>query len=293
MFCEKNETFRRIMFVCCPFILLGIIGNVLVLIITKKDKEMRSPTNLLLTNISVSDLLYLLVQIPSTVTYSLNTSIHQTHGILMLLQDACYINSMVTITLLARERYMALSYALDSQRHLKKRGVKIAIGSIWFFSSIAGCSNLAHTKLTKNANRIVIISWLIVFCVVPSTLTVYYYAKIVLGICVSKTICGQSESTAEEKESKKRTVKMLLLITLFAVIVKLPFQIIYMAYLTGKIMFCTIEISWTCTCLASSLTPLVYFTMCSNYKNGLKLLCRSCSCRGRNVIGAELRTTST
>ena len=289
--CARNEEFHATMLACCPILLLGIIGNALVFIITKKNKEMRNPTNILLTNISVSDLLFLLLQTPTTIAYSFNIAIHgqeSIHDFLMSLQDACYINSMITITLLARERYMALFYALEPQRHLKKSGIKIAIGLIWLFAIVSGFLNIICTKLSKDIVKVLTIIWVLLLCVVPTGLTMYFYAKIIIGICISNTICGQGETTAEETESRKRTVKMLILVTLFAAVSKIPFQIIYMIYLNGnEEMFCTVAMIWTITCIASCLIPIVYFTMCANFKNGLKHLCQCCLCRGRNVIVSE------
>jgi hypothetical protein len=41
-------------------LLVGIIGNILVIIIVKKYRDMRNATNLLLTNLSIADLFFLI-----------------------------------------------------------------------------------------------------------------------------------------------------------------------------------------------------------------------------------------
>lgn len=295
-FCEENEVIYRITPVLFPFILLGITGNVLVLIIIWKNKEMRNPTNLLLTNISASDLLYLLVQAPATIAYGFKTAIYiyEINGfylfqLSMAVQDASFINSMLTVTLLASERYRALFYALEPQRHLEKRGVKRAIGLMWCLSIFFGFTLISNVNVSKDVRYISVIIWAMLFSILPSVLTIYFYAKIVIGICITKTICGQGERTAEENESIKRTVKMLLLVTVIVVVSKIPFPIMYTAFWQTKTnLSCTLQIVWTSTCLASCSTPMVYFTLCANYKDGLKRLCKRCLCINvRNAVGSE------
>lgn len=45
-------------------LIVGVIGNILVIIIVSKYRDMRNATNLLLTNLSVADLLLLLFCVP-------------------------------------------------------------------------------------------------------------------------------------------------------------------------------------------------------------------------------------
>jgi hypothetical protein len=278
-----------------PFLLLGITVNVLVLIIIWKNKEMRNPTNLLLTNISISDLLFLLVQAPTSIAHCFKIAIngYQVRGFYLYqlswaLQDASFISSMLTITLLAGERYKALFYPLEPQRHLQKRGVKIAIGLMWFLAVLFGLAPIFHFNVTDDLSRTYLIIWVVLLCVLPTFLTIYFYVKIVIGLCISKTICGQGETTAEENKSKKRTVKMLLIVTVVVAVAKFPFATIYFAYLFVKAnMVCMVEVIWPCSCLAGSLTPLVYFSLCANFKEGLKRLCQRYCCKVPNAVRSE------
>ncbi len=292
--CKRNETFYTIMLAFLPFLLLGITVNILVLIIIWKNKEMRNPTNLLLTNISISDLLFLLVQTPEAIADCFKIAKNgyvrgfYLYQLSWALQDASFISSMLTITLLAGERYKALFYPLQPQRHLQKRGVKIAIGLMWFLAISFGLAHIFDFNVTDDLSQTYIIIWVVLFCVLPTFLTIYFYAKIVIGLCISKTICGQGQRSAEENQSKKRTVKMLILVTVVVAVAKFPFATIYFAFLFVKAkIVCAVELIWPCSCLASSLTPLVYFSLCANYKEGLKRLCQRCCCKVPNAVRSE------
>ena len=297
VFCNGNHVIYTIMPVFLPFIFLGIVGNVLVVRIVLKNKEMRTATNLLLTNISISDFFYLLVELPVNLSFSLETSIYKYKirgfyiaRIMLLLRDVYFVISMSTVTVLARERYRALFYALQPQRRLEKRGIKRIIGLMWILSFLFHLPFYVTPQdftTTKTFKNIIVITYCLLFSVLPSMFTIYYYGRIIIGICISKTICGQGEGTVEENESKKKTVKMLLLVTVIVVISKFPFPIMVVSRYQNKEQPCMFELIWTSTCIASCLTPLVYFTMCEKYRNGLKRLFQCCSLRSTNVTSTE------
>ncbi|KAJ6635695.1 Neuropeptide SIFamide receptor [Pseudolycoriella hygida] len=73
---HENDTFSDLpqiptyirttsMVFCVTIMLLGVIGNVMVPIVILKTKDMRNSTNIFLTNLSIADLLVLLVCTPT------------------------------------------------------------------------------------------------------------------------------------------------------------------------------------------------------------------------------------
>ena len=291
---QRNDTFYAVMASLLPVVIIGIAGNVLVLLITWKNKEMRNPINLLLTNISGADLLHLLILAPETISYGFRKTFHrlELNGFYLLqfaisIQDITYLTSIFTVTLLAIERYRALYYALETNKLLGKRGTKRAIVSIWFLSSsivITSTILVYIPHISQNFRDIYFIIGVLLCSVFPSALTIYFYAKIVIGICVSKTICGQGEVSPEETEAKRRAVKALLVVTAIIVVSKFPYPILLVVFRFVEASgTCMMDVLWTITCVASCLTPFVYFTLCTKYKEGLKNLCRRCGCKRGNV----------
>lgn len=51
-------------FFCCLVLVVGVVGNVLVPVVILKDRDMRNSTNYFLMNLSVADLLVLLICLP-------------------------------------------------------------------------------------------------------------------------------------------------------------------------------------------------------------------------------------
>ena len=291
-FCKARDIYEVVMPTLSPFLLAGIIGNALVLIIISKNKEMRNSTNLLLSNISASDLLYLLIQAPATVAYTFRTQLYENNhlgwyiqAIAVCVQDAMFITSMSTVALLASERYRALFYALDPGKRLTKREIKRAIALIWFVALAFMIPSIFRKNFSTLLNTIYLNIFALLFSLIPSIITIYCYTKIVIGICISKTICGQGETSEEGMQSKRKTIKMLLIVTVMVVASRFPTTAVLIANMFAKEgIYCTFEIIWTCTCVASCLTPLVYFTLSTNYKRGLKRLFHR---RGRNVVPVE------
>lgn len=291
---DGNDTFYAVMTSLSPVAILGIVGNVLVIIITWKNKEMRNPTNLLLTNISAADLMHLLILAPETISYGSSKTFYQLEWngfylleLSILIQDITFSTSIFTVTLLAIERYRALYYALATNRLLGKRGTKRAIVSIWFLSSSIITANTIFAyvpHISQNVKDTCHIVGVLLCSVFPSALTIYFYAKIVIGIYISKTICGQGKRSAEETDAIRRTVKSLLAVTAIITVSKFPYPILLIVFhFVKERATCTMEALWIITCVTSSLTPFVYYKFCTNYKEGLKNLCRGCGCNRENV----------
>jgi len=93
-----------------PFLVVGFIGNVLVIRIVHKTRDMHTPTNYLLANMAVSDVITILLwplyffEVGNFVCKSL------------VLCEISITISSITLTLLAVERYHALLKPLRTAR---------------------------------------------------------------------------------------------------------------------------------------------------------------------------------
>lgn len=97
--------------------LVRLTQNFLVVLMVWKNKPMRNPTNLLLTNIAVFELVYLLTSTPSFILllrYNKTITYVQTKHFARLA-----IISIITLAVLAVERYNALVHPMKIQRRLR------------------------------------------------------------------------------------------------------------------------------------------------------------------------------
>ena len=111
-----------------PFLVIGFIGNVLVVRIVHKTREMHTPTNYLLVSMAASDIISILL-------WPLNFfEVWKFVCKLVELVELCTTVSSFTITVLAVERYHALLKPLRNGLRLREDNVKKAIACIWVAS---------------------------------------------------------------------------------------------------------------------------------------------------------------
>ncbi|XP_026843538.1 growth hormone secretagogue receptor type 1 isoform X1 [Drosophila persimilis] len=107
------------MFFCIAIMLLGVVGNVMVPIVIIKTKDMRNSTNIFLTNLSIADLLVLLVCTP-TVLVEVNTRPetwvlgHEMCKAVPFVELTVAHASVLTILAISFERYYAICEPLKA-----------------------------------------------------------------------------------------------------------------------------------------------------------------------------------
>ena len=123
------------------FLLIGFIGNVLVIRIVHKTREMHTPTNYLLVSMAVSDIVTILMWPLYFFVY------WKFFCKLIELVQVCIMISCITMTVLAVERYYAIMKPLRNGQRLREDNIKKAIACIWV-ASVVKC--LPATFLERN-----------------------------------------------------------------------------------------------------------------------------------------------
>ncbi|XP_020374117.2 opsin-3-like [Rhincodon typus] len=196
--------------------LLGFTNNMLVLLLFCRYKVLRSPINLLLANISVSDLLVCTLGTP----FSFAASARQRW---LIGEMGCiwygFANtvfgtvSLISLTILSYDRYITITGATEADKtNYSKAFAWISFSwiysLIWTLPPLFGwsqygpegpgttCSVNWHSKDTANVSYIVC---LFVFClVIPFLVIVYCYGKILLTVRKVRV----SNSTGRAREHK-------------------------------------------------------------------------------------------
>ena len=101
-----------------PFLVIGFIGNVLVVRIVQKTREMHTPTNYLLVSMAASAIITILLWPLYFFVY------WKFFCKLFALVQACMTVSCITITVLAVERYHALLKPFRNRLCLREDSVK-------------------------------------------------------------------------------------------------------------------------------------------------------------------------
>ena len=222
-----------------PFFITGFIGNVLVIHIVHKTREMHTPTNYLLANMAVSDVVsVMLLPLYKVVQYqlgSVNNNFEKFTCKSIALVEICITVSSTTLTLIAVERYHALLKPFRTELRLSDDNVKKAIAIIWIISVLLSLPSFFLNKwsieedavaappcvgpwtLSMNqASKIYLIVHASIFFIQLTTMC-YCYASLIKGLYFTNTVCREETEGDRGSERKKLVLTFFLATTGFLI----------------------------------------------------------------------------
>ena len=290
---------------CCsiPFYIIGLIGNVLVIRIVHKTREMHTPTNYLLASMAVSDVFTIIMVAAHKFAFSQYVN-DENFGHLVCNASALITTfalvSSITLTVLAVERYNALLKPLRTGLRLSEDNIKKAIALIWVTSVFVSIPNPFFQEFDRS-NRVlsgcvgqgdsnINLAWktyLIVFdalFLIQSVVMVFCYGSLIRGLYFTNTVCQETETTDGERSSeKKKLVITFLLATVGFLIGYVPSMAFYtvVAFQTnaniGMSLFSDLENAFQFLFGCSlCLNPLVYAFRSAHFREGFRRVLTSC-----------------
>ena len=127
---ERFDLFFILFYTGIPFLVIGLIGNVLVIRIIHKREDMKTPTNFLLMSLAFSDVITILLW--PLYFFEFAKFVCK----LVVLIEISIMVSSITLTLLAVERYHAVLKPFHTGLRLSNDNIKHAVASIWIASFI-------------------------------------------------------------------------------------------------------------------------------------------------------------
>ncbi|XP_035674328.1 neuromedin-U receptor 2-like [Branchiostoma floridae] len=284
--------------------LVGVLGNLLVAVVVLKVPHMRSPTNYLLLNLSVADLLVLLVCMPVSLT--------ETWVVYpwILGEFICYFSpymefvtfhaSTLTIMVISVERYFVICKPLHCKETLTGRFIAGVLVVLWAAAFITSLPVLfiTHFKQIDSVGPDPLYTcetesstfWAKVYLL--SSAVVFYFVPIVLlsGCCLvisrhlnnpdAQPSVGQRAAMVNRIRSRKQVTYMLLAVAVLFFICLLPYRVtmlglIYdvqkMLQLMGRksvlilIMICRIMVY-----INSTVNPILYNINSTKFRSAFK-----------------------
>ena len=271
-----------------PFLVIGFIGNVLVVRIVHKTREMHTPTNYLLVSIAASDIITILLW--PLYFFEVWKFICK----LVELVELCTTVSSFTITVLAVERYHALLKPLRSGLRLREDNVKKAIACIWV-GSILICLPETFFREWSETRETCIGPWtlylnqgskacmvlnVVVFFIHFSIIT-YCYGTLIRGLYFTDTVCAETDG--ERRSEKKKLVITFMLVTIGFVVGYTPVLVSKVIIPSGE---GTTDVSFYAQLTAVAdfifvvslcFNPFIYAIRSTNFIEGFKIviLCRN------------------
>lgn len=297
------ETIDIVFAVLYAFVVtVGLIGNSLVIIVVRKNRSMHTTTNFLLVNLAVSDVITLL-WCPRTYSFAF----YPIHPMGTLGDYICKIftgnaiisvaiaSSILTLTLLATERYHALMKPMQTELRLTRERFKYAICCIWLAAILICLPDFAENHYSvhygrclcpfslelASALRIHVVCTITFLGFVPFTILAYCYFQIIRGLFFKNTVCSRAPSVREDQRTKRRLAKLLISVTAAFYVLYLPYGtfILYISLQDRrKLMFqqeiltVLLRVFELLVASSSCLNPILYAFRSSNYREGFKKL---------------------
>lgn len=125
---------------CTVLFLVGVLGNVMTILVVCRYRDMRTTTNLYLCSMAVSDLLIFLCM-PLDLYRMWRYRPWRLGDLLCKLfqfvSESCTYSTILSITALSVERYLAVCFPLRAKRLVTKRRVRALILTLWIVSLLS------------------------------------------------------------------------------------------------------------------------------------------------------------
>ncbi|CAH3126921.1 unnamed protein product [Pocillopora meandrina] len=293
-------------FAYCLLLVVSLAGNILIGIIVYKEKALRTPINILIVNMAISDLLYSIIRFPALFV-TLNTASHwllsgpfgqALCGLKVFVNDVSIAVSIQSLVLIAVDRFVAVVFPLRPSLISSKR-CRLFILVIWVVAMAVCCPQLLVWKFVENTEGLVCQRWLnntlresswfknytlvliIVFSYVPLVLIAILYFSIAVRI-KSQKIPGEPSVNARKQRLKRErsVVKMSVAIVFAFAVCWLSSSIVFLLslFLSDSAMMSSCAFQYSThivSFLAGSycaVNPCVCFIFSGNYRQGLKNL---------------------
>ena len=277
-------------------IIVGIIGNSVVITVVKMFQSMRTTTNYLLVNVASADVTTLLFTALLKLIMRKNGSV-TTKALAGFLCKFIYTNTVaiitllvtaLTLTVLAVERYHALVKPLILSRRLTINKMVYVITGIWLVAIVMVTplfATLDYDPERRSCSHgdadyemmIYIDCLIVILTLVPFSVIAFCYTQIIYGMYFKDTICGtksERSDTREEARERRKLVTLLILLTIVFFLAFVPYGALLIMQISNVTHTPTYLRygSQYLTLLNCSVNPFIYGFQSSNYRLTFKFL---------------------
>uniref|UniRef100_A0A8C4T107 Growth hormone secretagogue receptor type 1 n=1 Tax=Erpetoichthys calabaricus TaxID=27687 RepID=A0A8C4T107_ERPCA len=276
--------------ICLVLFLLGVLGNLTTIFVFQYCKEMRTTTNLYLSSMALSDIL-IFAGLPFDL-YRLWRYRPFVFGDFLCrfqfyLSETCTYATILHITTLSMERYLAICFPLRAKRLVTKQRVKLVIVALWlislmtagpiFFLFKVDQQECKHTDQAVHSGLLQTMIWVsTVYFFLPLTCLTLLYGLISRKLWKSRQEI-QEPNARNRARYHRQTIKMLVLVVLAFAVCWLPFHVGRILFSNAawngtdaKALYHTAQyfnlVSMVLFYLSASINPVLYNLMSGRYR---------------------------
>ncbi|XP_030020872.1 neuromedin-U receptor 1 [Manduca sexta] len=304
MIAEESAVLRTLTIISMYIMFFAsVIGNSITCIVIYYDRSMHTATNFYLFNLAISDLIVsfilifegneLKIQLPSeTLSYiHLGRVACKTYFIVI---GALWNNSILILTALSIERYVAICYPLLLKTKSVWRRVTKIIVVIWIIAIMETVPELWTTDLLTTSKyslcfmvptpytKIVNGVMAVLTFILPLSIMTFVYSMIAWELRTSQK-CRSHDNASNQRYNRRKVRKLIVVLTLAFLITWLPYFAIRMGLFLQDVAQIVLLISWWRvgynltlfnSWLSTVLNPLLFSLMSTKFRRSLKLFWR-------------------
>lgn len=305
------------LFALSVVVLVAILGNCLVMAAVYQNSKIQTVTNYLIVNMAVADVFYTLIAVPPLYfeVFQLYKWCFDSHAKRVYFCKVVHFGqyffmtvSVLTLATIAIDRFFAI--AKPMRRIFTKQAFYCIVSSIWIIGGAVAAPMIYVKKIkydntsnnyfcdedwspafqdTHQASRTyTLVLFSVVYCVPFFAMSIMY--TIICKKLWTRKIPGeQNKQTCKTLlESRKKVVKMLIVVLIAFIVCWLPIQIqsfIWEYDQTVKFSPVTVFVFMFLMRAHSSLSPCIYAMFSANYRAGFKkALCYCCMTKNNDYL---------
>ncbi|XP_072315872.1 growth hormone secretagogue receptor a [Eucyclogobius newberryi] len=285
---------------CSLLFLVGVAGNVMTILVVGKYRDMRTTTNLYLCSMAVSDLVILLcmpLDLYRMWRYRPWRFGDALCKLFHFVSELCTYSTILSITALSVERYLAICFPLRAKALVTKRRVRALLFALWTVAmmsagpvfvvvgverdnrSVLELEDTRECKMTQYAMESGLMGammWLSsAFFVMPVFCLTVLYSLIGRKLWQRHRETCMSSRVSHRERSNRQTVKMLVVVVFAFVLCWLPFHVgrylqFRSQYAQSQLLlilssYCNL-VSVVLFYLSAAINPILYNTMSWKYR---------------------------
>ncbi|XP_034771317.2 growth hormone secretagogue receptor type 1-like [Acipenser ruthenus] len=273
---------------CALLFAVGLVGNLLTMLVVFLFRELRSTTYLYLSSMALSDLcIFLLMPVDLYKLWKYQPWLlgDAVCKLSQFMSEGCTYSSILHITTLSMERYLAVCFPLRAKVLVTRGKVKLLIGLLWALAllsagpvfALVGVELVNGSEPECRCTRYALSSGLLSAMMWVSSL---YFLVPVCCLSVLYGLIGRKlwrrRDSCHRDRSHRQTVKMLAVIVLAFVLCWLPFHIgrTLFSMSTGTSEMYAVSqhlnlVSFVLFYLSAAINPILYNTMSARYRTAV------------------------
>ncbi|KAK6170565.1 hypothetical protein SNE40_018930 [Patella caerulea] len=276
--------------------LLGLVGNIVVILVVIGDKHMRNTTNILILNLAIADLFFIVFCVPFTASgYAMTVWPFGNIWckVVQYMMYVCAYASVYTLVLMSLDRYLAVVHAIRSMRYRTERNTSLAVIITWvvillcnipilfiyeeyqyehFKENRSACLNVAEFDKPYVGKLFYGIFFAFGYILPLGAVCIMY------GLMLKRLLYGivpGGNQSAESIRAKKRVTRMVIIVVVLFAVCWLPIQVILIVQKFGfyptDILYVGIQMASNCLAYMNScVNPFLYAFLSENFRRSFR-----------------------